>query len=282
MRKLLCLFLAICVPIHPAAARNAGISMPFERVILDRDHTVSMIDIKNPGDETGDYTLDLLDMRMLENGAIAPYPRSQTAQYSALPYLRLSPRRMTLKPGEARHLSLRLNLPAKIQPGEYRAHLKVRAVGRDTEPRSATEQNPATISAKANFVFIIPVIVRTGVPVLAVHIDSPQLLNDQGIPRLDLYLTRHGNRSAFGDIFVFWDSPAGKRELVKVFPNAAIYRPLVRRSISVPLNETPGDVDLSQGKLRIVYALPRSEGGKHLAAAALALQGQLGDANASR
>ena len=63
----------------------------------------------------------------------------------------------------------------------------------------------------------------------------------------------------------------GAPQLIKVFRGVAVYRPIPRRFISVPLDETPKGVNLSQCKFGIVYSAQEKEGGKTLAEMQLAL-----------
>jgi hypothetical protein len=88
---------------------------------------------------------------------------------------------------------------------------------------------------------------------------------------VDMYLTREGNRSSFGDIAVTYIPQGGAPLLIKAFRGVAVYRPIPRRFISVPLDETPKGVSLTRGRLDIVYTAQEKEGGKTLAEAQLAL-----------
>lgn len=243
------------------------------RVILgDKDAYASVV-MKNPGNAAGHYSVELIDMRMLENGNVVPTEPGKIAEYSALPYLHIAPRSMTLKPGETQSLRLILRKPATLEDGEYRAHLKVRLVNEnaDETPFSVVTAKSISIAAKAHMVIIIPVIFRHGHTSYTMRIDAPKLSRDaSGNPMLDMVLAREGNRSSMGDISVYYVNPEGKSQLLKFYPGIPVYRSTDRRSVSIPL-DVPKELNLSSGSLKIAYTTPEEENSRSLAEATVHL-----------
>jgi hypothetical protein len=241
---------------------------------MEKNDRYSTVILKNTGDATGDFTMDLIDMKMQENGAVVPYGAGERPQYSALPYVHVAPRSMTLKPGQTQNIRLILTKSVNMEPGEYRTHLQVRLVHGNVDTSGSAPGKNIGISVQTNLVIAIPVIVRNGETTLSMGIDQPKLVHDaKGNPSVEMYLTRAGNRSAMGDITVTWSPPGGAPpRVIKFYPGMAVYRPLARRSLSVPLDETPRGVDLFKGKLGLVYAAQKNEGGKKLAETQLSLQ----------
>ncbi len=267
MRNIACLFIALGVLLPQLSwAKNAEIMMLPTRVVMEKNDRYTTIVIKNTGDSTGDFTADLADMKMLETGMVVPYEQGETPQYSAIPYIHIAPHSMTLKPGETQNLRLMLRKPERMEPGEYRAHLKVRVVNDNADNPVNTAGNAAVIAVKANLVIVIPVIIRNGETSLSMGIDQPILSRDpKGNASVEMYLTRAGNRSSMGDISVTCYPPGGAPTLIKFFPGVSVYRPTARRFISVPLDETPKNLNLSQCKLGVTYAAQQKEGSQKLA-----------------
>lgn len=266
MARLIWLFIAFAVLLPQAAsAKNAEIMMLPTRIVMEKADRNSTVVIKNVGDATGNFTAELVDMKMLETGMVVPYEEGETPAFSAIPYVHISPRSMTLKPGESQNVRLLLRRPETMEPGEYRSHLKVRLVD-DTSDVTNTSGKDAVISIKTNLVIVIPIIVRHGETQMTLGIDDPKIGRDNnGNPTVDMYITREGNRSSMGDISVTCNPPGGAPQVIKFFPGVSVYRPTGRRFISVPLDETPKGVNLSQCKLGISYAAQQKEGGKLLA-----------------
>lgn len=270
MRKLVSFFLVLLLlAAFPSWARNAQTMLVPTRIVMEhRDRQFTAV-VKNVGDAVGDYTLELVDMKMREDGAVVPYEAGETPQYSAIPYLHVAPRSFTLKPGEYQNVRLMLRKPENLAEGEYRAHLLVRIVDRSPETAPAPGEHSA-IAVKMTLAITIPVIVRTGNTAATVAIDQPKLTRDPaGKPAVTLYLTRSGNRSVMGDIAVTCSQAAGGPRVIKTVYGVPVYRTLERRFVSVPLDETPKDVNLADCNLGITYSAQQGDGGKILAEAHL-------------
>ena len=253
-------------PPYRACASSAEVMLVPTRVVFENNDRYNTIVVKNVGDAAGDYTVDLVDMKMLDSGAVVPLNPGESAQYSAIPYLRIAPKSMTLPPGATQNIRLVLRKPEGLEPGEYRAHVRLRMIHDNaSEAANKTGKGP-TILVQANLAIVIPVIARTGATTLSVGIIDAKLSHDaRGTPAVDMYLTREGTRSAMGDISVTYTPQNGVPHVIKVFRGVAVYRPTPRRFVSVPLDETPNGLNLSHGRLDIVYATQEKEGGKKLA-----------------
>jgi P pilus assembly chaperone PapD len=134
MKKISCLFLAFSLLLpHAAHANRAEVMLLPPRVVMENNDRYSTIVIRNIGNATGDFTVGLQDMKMLETGMIMPLDPGETPQYSAIPYIHITPKSMTLKPGETQNVRLMLRVPENLEPGEYRTHVKVRLVNDNTD-----------------------------------------------------------------------------------------------------------------------------------------------------
>jgi hypothetical protein len=258
-----------------AAGEHADLMLIPTRVVLgDRDYSAAVV-IKNPGQAAGNYSVELVDMQMQEDGNVVLAEAGKPAEYSAIPYVHVAPRSLTLKPGDAKEVRLILRRPANLEDGEYRAHLKVRIADDQADAARPIEMpaNPKAISIvpKAHLAIIIPVILRHGTTSYTMRIDAPKLSqNASGVPVLDLYLSRDGNRSSMGTILVSYISPDGKAQPLASSNGIPVYRSTPRRFVSVPL-AVPPDVTLTTGSLKIAYAAPAEEGGHVLAETTLRL-----------
>ncbi|MEZ0260435.1 MAG: hypothetical protein ACAH80_05455 [Alphaproteobacteria bacterium] len=260
MTRLAALALACLLFIPGAAfAKNAEIMLLPTRVVMEKNDRQGTIVIKNTGDATGNFTIELVDMKMLENGNVVPYETGEEAQFSATKLIHIAPKSMTLKAGETQNVRLLLRKPETLEPGEYRTHLRVRLVDENADAPSPGAN--AGIQVKANLVIVIPIIVRQGATSLAMNIESPRLTRDnRGNASVEMYLLREGNRSSMGDITVTCG-----QQVVKTFMGIAVYRPTTRRFVSVPLDETPKGLDPSSCNLGISYVAQQKEGGGKLA-----------------
>src|ERR1017187_6387753 len=116
MKNLVCLFLVIAVlwPLPSRADPTAEITMLPTRIVMEKDDRFATVTVKNTGQATGNFTTELVDMQMKEEGMVVPVDAGQTDPYSAIPYVHLAPRSFTLKPGEDQNVRLLLRKPESL------------------------------------------------------------------------------------------------------------------------------------------------------------------------
>jgi len=281
MKKIACLLLALCLLFpHASWANRAEVLLLPTRVVMENNDRFTTVVVKNVGNATGNFSVSLVDMQMKEDGLVTDMDPGKPDPYSAIPYLRIAPKSITLKPGETQNVRIMVRKPEDLPLGEYRSHLRL-SLDNDnvegindstTNPLNPTKQPEAHISVKANLVLVIPVILRNGETTVSMKIADPKLTrDDKGKAALGLTLLREGTRSSMGDFSITYTGPDGKPQLIKSFPGVPVYRPLDKRTVSIPLDDIPKGIDLNRGKLDIVYAAQEKEGGKPLAQAELQL-----------
>lgn len=271
-RLLAGLFLAwaILLPQVSWANRAQAMLVPTRVVIEDKDR-YSTILVRNTGNATGDFAIEMVDMTMGEEGGIEPLKEGQSDPYSAQPYVRIAPHSMTLKPGEAQNVRVMIRKPEGMAPGEYRSHLRLSIVNdnveaKEAEKKAAPEEKKGNIAVKINMVMVIPLIVRHGETTLSMKFESAKIGKDtNGKPVATMVLLREGNRSSMGDFKFTHTPPGGVAQEIKFFPGVPVYRSATRRVVTVPLNDIPAGVDLTKGKLDILYAAQEKEDRKKLA-----------------
>jgi len=94
--------------------------------------------IVNTGDEEGDYE------------PAVSYHQDQKELRPAQNWFEFSPKKFHLKPGEAQKVEIKLNLPIKIEPGEYFAYLEGHPVA-----KSESGQTTIGVAAAAKLYFTV-------------------------------------------------------------------------------------------------------------------------------
>ena len=237
MTRLAALALACLLFIHGTAfAKNAEIMLLPTRVVMEKNDRQGTIVIKNTGDATGNFTIELVDMKMLETGIVVPYDAGETAQFSATSLIHIAPKSMTLKPGETQNVRLLLRKPETLEPGEYRTHLTVTNVppadtGLTAEQAAAAGRGELVLRIQSIFGLSIPLIVRTGAVNSAATLGAIQAGDDKGKPVLDVPIRRSGVNSVYGNIEV----RSGK-DVVGLVRGLGVYPEVAERTARVPLN----------------------------------------------
>lgn len=274
MNRLGFLILSLLLILPRAAwADRAELMMIPTRVVMEDSDRYTTVIVKNIGNATGNFSADIIDMKMGGDGRVVPLEEGEKGEYSAKSYLRLAPRSFTLKPGTSQNIRIMLRKPEGLEAGEYRSHMRVKVEDDNveaTQEEAARIVDPAAkketqVSVRAHLVLIIPVIFRTGESTLSMSIEGPKISNDSaGKPVLELDLLREGSRSSMGDFTVIHQPSGGSPQIIKTFPGIPVYRPLDRRHVKIPLDDMPADVNLSSGSLNIIYTAQEKDGGTKL------------------
>lgn len=244
----LCLALAL----QNSAFAGPGLLITPHRVVLGGRDREAKITVSNAGDETGGYRLFFTNYEMTPSGAFEPVTEAAAGKHSDA-FVRFSPRHLVLAPGETQVVRLAVRRPADLASGEYRSHLVFQSVPRKGEVQPLVSAKGKSRAAVTTLYGIsIPVIYRhrTSRPGVAVAAAEVERAAD-GTARLTVALTRTGDESTYGNLKVSYRNPRGEKFTPVGESNGnAIYLPLDRRTVSVPL--TVGAFEKG-GVLRILY-----------------------------
>jgi len=251
-------------------AKNADILLSPTRLIFENNSKFMTVYVRNNGDATGRYKIEVVDTKMSENGAIEILPEGTKDAHSAQDYISLSPRALTLKPDENQPVRILIKNMSALPDGEYRSHLQVRMTDNDLDS-SANDSSPegATIVIKPMITTVIPMIVRKGATDYKVSLDQAKLVpttDGTGKEKQEVQLTfgLTGNRSALGDVKVTHIAQDGKETQLAFFQGIAIYRDVAKRTQNVAL-DIPTGVNIHSGKIEVTFVTQENEGRKLLA-----------------
>ena len=166
--------------IAPPSGANLNISP--KRVTFDRNRRSGSIYIFNQGSAPGTFDISLVDRVMLPDGQILPLTDAQTKPEnkavadqvkSARTILQVSPRRVTLSPGQGQTIRLRV-ITAPAEPGvvELRSHLTISTL----PPRDSgtTAEAAATAAPSGELRFQINALLGLSVPAI-VRLNDPDI-----------------------------------------------------------------------------------------------------------
>ena len=225
------LMLLACASAHV----QANIALSKYRVFFDTDSRTDAIQIRNTGSVSIRYSVELGLVEMTEEGTM--FVVSEDPK-SAIPFLRFSPKRGVIAPGNRQALRFALRKPAGLEDGEYRAVLKL------TSKLDAS--SVGNVNLNTALTYNVPIIVRHGRVSASSELLQPQLVMKDGTAHIQLWQSREGNRSLFGNFLV---TDADGNEL-GVLNNVATYLPLNRRKVLIPLSrEVTGDVTISYNEV---------------------------------
>lgn len=153
-------------------------------------------------------------------------------------FIRYSPRRIVLKPGERQTVRVSARLNGDMAEGEYRSHLRLQgaplSAGRTLQSATSTDSGDLSIQLIAILSITIPVIMRLGQLDADVDIESINLQENDAEDETLLVarMTRTGSRSTYGDIKIYAPDQV---EPVYFARGIALYTPNTERDLILPL-----------------------------------------------
>ncbi len=252
----------------PLTAYAGAMAVDPKRVVFDGRKRSAELLVINRGDRAATYKIYFQEMRMTNTGHLDVVDDPAEAEKTSSALLRYSPRRMTLGPGKMQSVRLLLRKPRDLEPGEYRSHLTIEELpdamaGTDVE-QLADNRGGVKVRMVARHSITIPVIARHGMLDASLELKALKYLPpDKKKPRsrIALNLHRQGTRSLYGSINVYHQPRQGERRLVGYIKGVAVYMPLQKRSIIVPLQEMSSE-RLRDGVLRVEFTETGRQGVK--------------------
>lgn len=254
---------------EPAEARNAGLLLSPTRIVLENGKRYATVILKNNGDGTGRYVIELIDATMDENGGIKLLAEGVKRTDSALDVVSISPHSITLRPDEYQTIRILVKNLSGMPDGEFRSHLEVRMTQADLNDDSIKPDPQQTIiTPRALLSTVIPVIVRNGETHYALTVDDAKLVmggaDKQLVPQIAMTMSFSGNRSIIGDVKVTHIAPDGKATQLAFFRGVAIYRDVAKRRQNVPL-EVPGGINIHKGTIDVAFMSQEDKGSNVIA-----------------
>ena len=214
------------------------------RVMMDNENRSATLVLRNPSNGSRSYRLTWEDKRATESGGYSKIAEDEEWP-SASDMVRLSPRQITVGPGENQTVRFSFRPPADLPSGEYRSHLLLQVIPDISEPTatldSSSPDENVGIRVFMQMSFSIPVVVRNNTDAPQVSLEGVKAVPIKNGERLGLELVfkRVGRASSFGKVLVEMqrdnDSPV---ELIGEYGELSIYQEVDKRKITIPLRDT--------------------------------------------
>ncbi len=232
------LLLLAVMSLVPAPAKADAVLFIFPTAVMfEGNQRSAEITLTNRGDQTGTFELSWADMTMRPEGGLTRYEGQ--APWSLQPYVRYSPRRVTLAPAESQIVKFGLRRGQNVPEGEYYSHFRVLTLNsEDPSAAEADVDEPAArsgVTITARPAIAIPIIWRNSRATSSASIESVSI--DQGANKLTVAVRRDGQLSVRGYLHVFETAPGGTRSFLADTVPLIIYPSLESRTMAIALNE---------------------------------------------
>ena len=238
----------------PAYAWGGAVLFIYPTLIMfDGNERSATITLTNRGDAIGTFETSWTEHEMTAEGGLVKVQGD--APWSVQPYVRYSPRRVTLEPSESQVIKIALRRDQEAPEGEYYSHFKVLTLNSqnllDETKESVEPKSDAAVTITARSAVAIPIIWRNSRAAQSAAIESVVIDSEANQLRVDV--RRMGKLSVRGFLHVLGEAPDGTSGALAEPVPLVIYPGLERRSVAITLNEATTTEALAQNA-EVVYS----------------------------
>lgn len=237
----------MCGILAPIQQAYADLLISPTRVAFDersRSETVTLI---NSGEQTRSYRIEWRQMAALPQGGYRELTEQEKKRYAGLEQLvRVSPKQVTLAPGERQTVKLLLRSSGNLTAGEYRSHLVFSAL---PIPGEVKPSQGASITLNVLMSYSIPVLYRIGAVKVAPKIDDISLVTkrENNVTYIKVSLSHQDAYSTHGRLVAFWTPTGGKTRQVGILNNYNFYPETPTAQVQFPWDKfrlEPGSLEV--------------------------------------
>jgi P pilus assembly chaperone PapD len=237
---------------------NADLLITPTRVVFNEGERVEEVILVNSADEERSYALSWTQMAQKESSDYRLLRDDELASFAtASEFIRFTPSRLTLKPGENQRIKLMLRPTAELKGKELRSHLKFTVIPNQVLQQSSEQQEDVDgISMKLNLFlnYSIPVVVKghTAVPDVQIsNIQVKQAKSASNVADITFSLNKSAPYSFYGDMTAYFKAD-GSEDFVPVgyLNNFSMFHE--SSNVNVTIHWTQ-NVALESGDLKIIY-----------------------------
>lgn len=211
--RFLVVFFVVLAVTFVMAAQSYAVLFTATQVLINPGDLVSTITVKNTTDKPKTYRFKWAEMRMNEDGSgLRLLKEGETVEglMPASEYIRFSPRRIRMLPGQLQQVRFLVRKNGKMKDGEYRSYFSMEAEPEVTPLTSGASDVPQA-GVTYDVGWRIPVILRHGKLTASAEFVSAKLdVMEDGRRRIKYTLKRSGNISMIAPMRVICASDGDK------------------------------------------------------------------------
>jgi fimbrial chaperone protein len=223
-------------------------------VMFEGNQRSATITLTNRGDAAGTFETSWSELTMTPEGGLLKVDGD--VPWSVRPYVRYSPRRVTLKPAESQVIKIALRRGMEVPEGEYHSHFRVLTLNSEdvvdeSDETAEPRESDSAVSITARSAVAIPIIWRNSKVSPGATIEAVSI--DWDANQLTVDVRRHGNISVRGYLHVLGEMPDGSEGALAEPVPLVIYPSLETRTMAIALNEGI-TMDMLAKNTQVVYA----------------------------
>ncbi len=221
----------------------ANLEVQPTRLLLNERKQTGSLSLRHTGSASEKYRVQIIFYKFNSKGEPEKAVSPNLEPDSALPYLRFAPREIILEPQKEQVIRVTTTAGyAQLAEGELRAHVYLESAGLSGDPRVAVA---------------VPTILRKGSPSFQLTLKDFNIFKKGSENFFRIEMERTGSAFAFGNLEVFLQAPGGGSKKVAHVEGVSCYLKVCE--VAYPLNLLD-NAKLNEGRLRLEFRLPKSEG----------------------
>ena len=214
-------------------------------VMFEGNVRSATINVINRGDGDGVFEINWIDYAMTPEGGLLK--TDGLADWSIQPYVRYSPRRISLAPGETQIVKIAIRRQTDLAEGEYYSHFRVLTINPNEAELGDDSETQTSVQVSARTATAIPIIWRNSDDEPTAELGSAEFNANTG--QLEVTVKRKGNISVRGFLHVLGETEDGVETELADTTHFVIYANLDERIAKIALKP---NVVASPGT-RIIY-----------------------------
>jgi P pilus assembly chaperone PapD len=230
---------------------NANLLVSPTRLSFEGKDRVKELILINVTDKARSYRIEWEENTVDVRGNYKAIPDNEIT-FASSPFIRYSPRQVTLQPGERQVIKLMLRRKSDMHLPEYRSHLKMTALPLRIEDEESQALEGIEFKIDVLTSYTIPVIVRTQEITSSVKVKSISVrVNEANKAFFELDIEKIGPTSVTGEIEISHVDPiTGEGKVVGILRGVNIFHEMQQRMVSI---EWQGYSQPIMGEFRITY-----------------------------
>lgn len=254
---------------------HANLLISPTRVAFSDRERVQSITLINSGNEPKSYRMGWEEKRVDENGNYVMLSEDEQQTFPiASPYLRFTPRQVTLEPGERQIVKVLARRKADMKDEEYRSHLLFTALPIDRAKNTRSPSKGMVMTLNLLMSYSVPVVLRNGEASIETQIEEVVIKpvpEKPNMRQLLVKLSQKGNISSTGSLNAYY-TPYGSNNSINVgtLNDFSFYNDSPTQTKEL-IWHTPIPVN-SSGSLKVIYEGRKEFTGQVLAQKEVTLQ----------
>lgn len=233
-----------------AAQSYASLLISPVRTVLSERERTQIITLINTGNETRSYRVEWRQLMAVPEGGYREYTEEEKKRIAGLERIaRVTPKQVSLQPGQRQSVKILLRKPENLAAGEYRSHLSFVALPLNTAP----ENNSGESSIKLQLLmsYSMPVIYRAGSVIVNPEITNLSLVHikESGVTNIKVDFYHDDLFSTHGRLVAIWTPKNGTPRQVGLLNGYNFYPETKNATIQFPWK----DFKLAPGSLEVRY-----------------------------